>query len=219
MEEKILQQISKLMDKIDRSRESGGWFYFIYILILSYILYTISVSNLLLSILSLMLVMLILITTTQPRYEIGYPQQTSYEAFIKSKPKNWFIAITASVLIIILQILVIGFITGKNFELSHLANKMPLSQIITVGFISPIIEEHIYRRTLYSNMLLKTQGKVKALLFSIIIFTLCHLPTSPLMALQYIFGSIALYLVYILSDEDIRASTIFHIVYNIIAIL
>lgn len=218
MEAKLLNWLTNLMDIIDRSRQRNGLLYLIFLIATSFFVYVAALSHVINAVLAIVFVIFLFITTTKPKYEIGFPQQTSLEAVLKTKPQNWWLAFTTGFMWLSLQLVITWLITGKSFEWTHLADTMSMTRIFAVICVSPIIEEVIYRRTLYSNML-QRKGKAKALIISIVVFTLIHLPTSPLMALQYVLGSCALFSVYHYSNEDLRASVLFHIINNIIAIL
>ena len=125
---------------------------------------------------------------------------------------------------LLLGILGISIITVCYAGLSHHSIFTHLYMVAPIGFIiytcviAPILEEIIYRQTLYSEWLIN-RGSIVGAVLSGFMFVFIHLPGNVLSLMFYILSTTVIYIVYIRSGKDIRVTMLLHLMNNIIILL
>ena len=136
------------------------------------------------------------------------------------RQRSWSKKLQALMLGICIMAVAIGInavITGLPIT-NHLYKTLPLNLIIYNCFLAPIAEESIYRQLLYGNWRLMN-GRWIGRIITGMIFVLMHYPQTPSSWLYYILSTIALYVAYELSGNDIRISILLHLINNLTVII
>ena len=136
------------------------------------------------------------------------------------KQRSWSVKLQALILGACIMAVAVGInavITGLPI-IDHLYKTLPLNLIIYNCFLAPIAEESIYRQLLYGNWRLMN-GKWIGRIITGMIFVLMHYPQTPSSWLYYILSTIALYVAYELSGNDIRISILLHLINNLTVII
>lgn len=136
------------------------------------------------------------------------------------RQRSWPKKLQALMLGICIMAVAIGInavITGLPIT-NHLYKTLPLNLIIYNCFLAPIAEESIYRQLLYGNWQLMN-GRWTGRIITGLIFVLMHYPQTPSLWLYYILSTIALYVAYELSGNDIRISILLHLINNLTVII
>lgn len=148
-------------------------------------------------------------------YEIWTPNKPlSGLDMLRYKPKkNWYSSLFISILLIVL-----GYSLVYMFEVPETVEIKNVGQIYSLTIFGPIMEELIFRQGVYRDWLLKKLPKPVAFTFSVLIFTLFHLPQTLSQFIFYLIGSIAFNYLYDKTECDIRPVILLHIVNNWLAI-
>lgn len=136
------------------------------------------------------------------------------------KQRSWSVKLQALILGACIMVVAIGInalITGLPIT-NHLYKTLPLNLIIYNCFLAPIAEESIYRQLLYGNWRLMN-GRWIGRIITGMIFVVMHYPQTPSSWLYYILSTIALYVAYELSGNDIRISILLHLINNLTVII
>lgn len=132
-------------------------------------------------------------------------------------PKRKLIAFLMGLGIMIIAVGINALITGLPL-INHLYKVLPLNLLIYNCILAPIAEESIYRQLLYGNWS-SMVGTNRGRIITGIIFVIMHYPQSPSMVLYYILSTIALYVAYEISGNDIRISILLHLLNNLTVII
>lgn len=219
MEEKLFKWLKTLGDKFLDKLITNKWLLIVVMSSLALFMEITSFTSMLYSIMGVGVAFMALLALTDVEYGIEYQYQSSVETIMKKPRQNWLNAFLVGFFGLGLNILLTWMITGDTFQFSHEASKLSQGAIISTIAIAPIMEELIFRQTLYHNLLKPKMNKWVAFSIAVLVFTLFHIPKTPLLFTQYLISSTSLYLVYDQSKDDVRTSILFHMLNNIIAIL
>lgn len=131
--------------------------------------------------------------------------------------KTKFKALILGACVMVTAVGINAIITGLPIT-NHLYKTISLNLIIYNCLLAPIAEESIYRQLLYGNWQTMT-GKWYGRIITGMIFVLIHYPQTPSLWLYYILSTIALYIAYELSGNDIRISMVLHLINNLTVII
>ena len=148
-------------------------------------------------------------------YEIWTPNKplSGLDMLVYKPKKNWYSSLFISLLLIVL-----GYSIAYLFEVPKTVEVKNIGQIYSLIIFGPIMEELIFRQGVYRDWLLKKLPKPVAFTFSVLIFTLLHLPPTSSQFIFYLIGSIAFNYLYDKSECDIRPVILLHIIHNWLAI-
>lgn len=219
MEEKLFKWLKTVGDKFLDKLITNKWLLMIVMSALALFMEITAFTSMFYSVMGVGIAFIALIALTDIEYGIDYQYHSSVETIIKKPRQNWLNAFLVGFFGLSFNILLTWMITGNAFQFSHEASKLSQGAIISTIAIAPIMEELIFRQTLYHDLLKPKMNKWVAFSIAILVFTLFHIPKTPLLFLQYLISSTSLYFVYDQSKNDVRASILFHMLNNIIAIL
>ena len=219
MEEKLFKWLKTFSDKFLDKLITNKWLLIVTMSALALFMEITAFNSMFYSILGVGVTFMALIALTEIEYGIEYKYNSAVETIIKKPRENWINAFLIGFFGLGLNILLTWVITGNSFQLSHEASKLSQGAIISTIAIAPIMEELIFRQTLYHDLLKPKMNKWLAFVIAVLVFTLFHIPKTPILFLQYLISSTSLYFVYDKSKDDVRASILFHMLNNIIAIL
>lgn len=219
MEEKLFKWLKTVGDKFLDKLLVNKWLLILIMSALALFMEITAFNSVLYSIIGVIVAFMALIALTNVEYGINYKYNSAVETIINKPRYNWINAFIIGFFGLGCNIILTWLITGNAFQFSHEANKFSQGAIISTIAIAPIMEELIFRQTLYHDLLKPKMNKWIAYGIAVLLFTLFHIPKSPILFIQYLISSASLYLVYDKSNDDVRASILFHMLNNIIAIL
>ena len=219
MEEKLFKWLKTVGDTFLDKLLVNKWLLILIMSALALFMEITAFNSVLYSIIGVIVAFMALIALTDVEYGIDYKYNSAVETIINKPRYNWITAFIIGFFGLGSNIILTWLITGNAFQFSHEANKLSQGSIISTIAIAPLMEELIFRQTLYHDLLKPKMNKWIAFSIAVLLFTLFHIPKSPILFIQYLISSTSLYLVYDKSNDDVRASILFHMLNNIIAIL
>lgn len=219
MEEKLFKWLKTVGDTFLDKLLVNKWLLILIMSALALFMEITAFNSVLYSIIGVIVAFMALIVLTDVEYGIDYKYNSAVETIINKPRYNWITAFIIGFFGLGSNIILTWLITGNAFQFSHEANKLSQGAIISTIAIAPLMEELIFRQTLYHDLLKPKMNKWIAFSIAVLLFTLFHIPKSPILFIQYLISSTSLYLVYDKSNDDVRASILFHMLNNIIAIL